>query len=369
MNVVSCKRCVLTSADDPALSVSADGICNHCRSYDENLPKIVLEGEAGRQEWARQVERMKAAGKGKDYDCILGVSGGRDSTYLALMAKEAGLRVLCVHLDNGWNSREATSNITNIIRKLGFNLYTHIVDWEEFKDVQLSYFKAGVLDLDVPTDHAMLACLYQQAINHKIKYILSGHNYATEAILPSNFNFDKGDAQNLINIHKKFGTVPLRTFPLFRQKEKLLVSRYYKLKSIRPLNWIHYNKEEAKKEIAAKLGWKEYGAKHFENIFTRFYQGYILPTRFNIDKRKAHFSTLICSGQMTRDEALKELEKPPYDPEVYKIDRAFVLNKFNLNEEQFEKFMTMPIIPHEAYGVEKPWSHYVGLQYLKRKRK
>jgi N-acetyl sugar amidotransferase len=365
----TCVHCVLSTADVPGMTFNSDGFCSYCLEYDRQLGTQVVTGELGMLKWSNMVAEIKAAGKNKEYDCVLGVSGGSDSTYLALKAKEAGLRVLCVHLDNGWNSREATSNITNIIRKLEFKLYTHVVEWEEFKDVQLSYFKAGVLDLDVPTDHAMLACLYQQAIRHKSKYILSGHNYVTEAILPANFNFDKGDAQNLINIHQRFGKIPLRTFPLFRQKEKLLVSRYYKLKSVRPLNWINYNKEEAKKEISEKLGWKPYGAKHFENIFTRFYQGYILPTRFHIDKRKAHLSTLICSGQLTREQALDELKKPQYDPGKYEIDRAFVLNKFNLDEEQFEQFMTMPVVPHEEYGVEIPWSHYIGLHYLKRKRK
>lgn len=367
--VIECTRCVLSNEDDPAITFDAQGCCNHCQQYDRDLPRVVIGGDKGLQRWQAKVEEMKRAGKGKKYDCILGVSGGTDSTYLALKAKESGLRLLCVHLDNGWNSKEASSNIKNIIRKLQVDLFTHVVDWEEFKDIQQAYFKAGVLDLDVPTDHAMLACLYDQAIRHKIKYILSGHNYVTEAILPGNFNFDKGDAQNLLNIHAKFGHIPIKTFPLFRQREKYLVSHYYKLISIRPLNWIAYNKEEAKKEISEKLGWKEYGAKHFENIFTRFYQGYILPVRFGIDKRKAHLATLICSGQITKAQAQEELQKPAYDSAQLEIDMQFVLNKFGWSKEEFDHLMKLPIVPHQEYGVEKPWSHYIGIQYLRRKRK
>ncbi|MBI3134181.1 MAG: N-acetyl sugar amidotransferase [Bacteroidetes bacterium] len=365
---VECTRCVLSNFDDPAITFDQAGVCSHCRRYDKELPEVVLSGEKGMQRWQAKVAELKRRGQGKKYDCILGISGGTDSTYLALKAKESGLRVLCVHLDNGWNSKEASSNIKNIIRKLEIDLFTYVVDWEEFKDIQKAYFKAGVLDLDVPTDHAMLACLYDQAIKHKIKYILSGHNYVTEAILPANFNFDKGDAQNLINIHAKFGKVPIKTFPLFRQKEKYLVSRIHKLISIRPLNWIDYNKDAAKKEIIEKLGWKDYGAKHYENIFTRFYQGYILPRRFGIDKRKAHLATLICSGQITKAQAEAELLKPAYDPAQLEIDKQFVLNKFGWSETEFENLMTLPIVPHEEYGIEKPWSHYLGIQYFRRKK-
>lgn len=367
--MISCSRCLLTSNDDPKLIVDAHGICNYCTTYAADFPKIVKTGEAGKKEWQHWVETIKKnRKKNSKYDCILGTSGGIDSTYLAYLAKQADLKVLCVHLDNGWNSKEAVSNIKNIITKLGFDLYTQVLDWEEFKDLQISYFKAGVLDLDVPTDHAMLACLYNQAIKHKVKYILGGYNFVTESVLPSNFNFDKGDATNLLNIHRKFGTRLLKTFPLFRQREKYLVTRYYRLVSVRPLNWLDYHKEHAKRTITEKLGWKDYGQKHYENIFTRFYQGYILPRRFGIDKRKAHLSNLICSGQLTREEALLELEKPLYDPAQLEIDMKFVLNKFGWTEKEFEEYMTMPKVDHAFYGVEKPWSHYLGFNLFRKKK-
>jgi len=365
---ITCTNCVLSTSDDPSMTFDAEGVCNHCNSFKADFPKIVLTGGKGELRWGKKVEEIKLAGKNKKYDCIIGVSGGTDSTYLALKAKESGLRLLCVHLDNGWNSKEASSNIKNIIRKLEVDLYTHVIDWEEFRDIQLSYFKAGVIDLDIPTDHAILACLYQQAIKHKIGYILNGFNFATESVLPKNFNFDKGDAQNLLNIHKNFGTIPIKTFPLFKQKQKYLVSHYYKLKTVLPLNWIRFDKTEAQKEISEKLGWKDYGTKHYENIFTRFYQGYILPRRFGLDKRKAHLSSLICSGQMTREVAIDELKKPIYNQEQLEIDKKFVLNKFNWTEAEFEKYMTMPIVLHVEYGVEKPWSHYFGVQYLRGKK-
>lgn len=367
--MISCSRCVLTSSDDPSLKINGEGICNHCQKFDSHFQAALshrLHGEAQWQKIAGEIKRNKKTSS--KYDCIAGVSGGVDSTYLVYIAKQAGLNVLCVHLDNGWNSKEAVSNIKNAVKKLGFELYTHVLNWEEFKDIQLSYFKAGVLDLDVPTDHAIQACLYHQAVKHKVRYILNGNNFATEAILPKNFNFDKGDARNLLNIHKRFGSVPIKTFPLFGQKEKYLSSYFYKHISVSPLNMVSYDKSNVKKIISEQLAWKDYGQKHYENVFTRFYQGYILPTRFGIDKRKAHLASLICAGQMTRESALAELSLPIYDPAQLAIDKAFVLNKYNWTEDDLQHYMTMPIVPHESYGVEKPWSHYFGFQLLRRKK-
>lgn len=289
------------------------------------------------------------------------MSGGTDSTYVALKLKELGLRPLIVHLDNGWNSELAVKNIENIINKLGFDLYTLVINWEEFRDLQLSYLKASVLDLEVTSDHAILAVLYKEASKRRIKYIINGSNIVTEGILPETWRYDaKTDLINLKAIHRRYGKQKLKTFPklgIFRQ------SYYTYGKGIRMFNlldYLDYNKEKAKKEISEKLGWRDYGGKHYESIITRFYQGYILPRKFGIDKRRAHLSTLICSGQITRAEALKEIEKPPYDEELLRQDLEYIPKKLGLSKEEFEAIMQLPSRDHDDFPNEKKYRKKLG---------
>lgn len=343
-----CKRCVMDTKDDPQLAFDADGVCSYCREYAEQEAKHVLRGAAAEQELARIVHRIKEDGRGKPHDCLVGVSGGVDSTFLALKAKDWGLRPLAFHFDNGWNSELAVSNIEAIVRKLGFELHTYVVDWEEFRDLQRAYLRASVVDIEALTDHAIIASMYKVARQRRLKHILIGTNVVTEAVLPSRWIHDKWDDRNIKSIHRQFGSVRLRSFPFFGRR----VRTYYFLLGIRihsPLNYIGYHKDAAKRELLDRLQWRDYGGKHYESVFTRFYQGYILPTKFGIDKRKAHLSTLICSGQMTRNEALEELAKPMYDREMLRTDMEFALKKLGFTREEFQQLMSTPPRAHREF--------------------
>jgi N-acetyl sugar amidotransferase len=354
--MVSCTRCILDSGDDPALLLDEHGVCNYCRHYDRLAAEQVLTGAEGEARLRRTVQEIRDAGAGRKYDCILGVSGGVDSTYLAYLTHQQKLRPLVVHFDNGWNSEGAVSNIENIVKRLGFDLHTYVVDWEEFRDVQLAYLKASVIDIEAVTDHAILGALHRLAKKFKIRYVLSGTNVVTEAVLPDNWIFNKADHVNLTAIHTRYGQVKLVDFPLFDTALKLYCHRWLKVSSVSLLNWVPYVKRDIQKLIAAELGWRDYGGKHCESIFTRFYQGYILPRKFKVDKRKAHLSNLICSGQMTRDEALKELEQPIYAPELLKLDLEFVLKKLGLTADEFDAIMRLPIRSHYDFPVEQALS-------------
>jgi len=285
-----------------------------------------------------------------------------DSTYVALMAKRLGLRPLIVHFDNSWNSELATKNIENIISTLGFDLYTLVVDWQEFRDLQRAYLKASVVDIEAITDHAIFGTLYRLAAKHDIKYILSGANVVTEAILPSHWIWNKSDHENIRDIHAQFGQVPLKTYPLFTARQKRFDMVRKKIETFDLLNYLPYNKKEVKQAITAELGWRDYGGKHYESVFTRFYQGYILPAKFGIDKRKAHLSNLIFSGQIQKQEALDELQAPIYDPAQLKEDYVFVLKKLGFSVDEFEKIMAAPRREHREFRTEMsiyekyPWA-------------
>lgn len=346
-----CTHCVLDTNDDPKLTFDEQGVCSYCNMYRLKEPDVVKKGAAAKEELAKIVLAIKEAGKGKPYDCILGLSGGLDSSYVALQAHKLGLRPLAVHFDNGWNSELSVKNIQNIIQKLNIPLYTLVVDWEEFRDLQVAFLKASVVDIEMVTDHAIIATLYRLAIKHNIKYILSGTNFVTEAILPPNWIHRKADYVHINALNTKFGGKPLETYPLLDLKTRLRAD-FMKIKSVSILNCLQYNKEDAREQLIETLGWRNYGGKHHESVFTRFYQEYILPRKFKVDKRKAHLSNLICSGQITREQAFKELEKKA-DEALLKSDYEFVTKKLNLTTEEFEKIMHTPPIPHDHYPIEK----------------
>lgn len=351
---------------DPNISFDKDGVCNYYYEYLESEKKNVFTGEEGKRKLDETIKKIKAAGKGKKYDCILGVSGGVDSTYLAHVAKNEGLRVLCVHFDNGWNSELAVKNIENVVTKLGFELETYVINWNEFKDLQLAYFKANVIDIEALTDHAIFGTIYKIAAKNNIRYILSGNNVVTESLLPKYWIYNKGDHINIKDIHKKYGTIPLKTYPFFNLKEKHYYQKVKGIQTIDLLNYLPYNKREIKKFIIDKLEWKDYGGKHYESIFTRFYQGYILPNKFGIDKRKAHLSNLICSEQITKEQALKELEQPMYTKEQYETDKEFVLKKLGFSEQEFEDYINAPRVEHTDFKTEQSlYNTYPILKPLK----
>jgi len=358
-----CTRTVM-DISDPNICFDEQGVCNHYYEYQQQHANYVRTGDAGREELQRLVSQIRQAGKSRPYDCILGLSGGVDSTYLCLLAKQQGLRPLVVHFDNGWNSELAVCNIQNTVERLGFDLFTYVVDWPEFRDLQRSYFKANVVDIEVLTDHGFMAVLYQQARKHKIRYVLGGMNVVTEAILPSHWIYSKADLANICGIQRKFGTITpekLKSYPMLSPIKRRYYDRVLDLQVAMPLNLIDFNYEDVKAIITDELKWREYGGKHYESVFTRFYQGYILPNKFHFDKRRAHFSTLICSGQMTREEALRELRLPGYGQDQLSTDKPFVLKKLGFNEVEFGEYIAAPRREHSGFGTSKslyqkfPW--------------
>jgi N-acetyl sugar amidotransferase len=338
---------------DKQIKFDKHGVCNHCKDYFAVLNKQLKTGDDLKKEFGKFAEKIKIEGKTKEYDCIIGVSGGVDSSYLAhVLVKEYGLRPLAIHLDNGWNSKLAVKNIQNIVLSLDIDLYTHVINWEEFKDIQIAYFKASVLDIEAITDHAISAILYNAADEHDVKYLLMGTNRATERILPKSWAFNKNDLINLRSIHRQYGKKELKTFPQMGFKKL----RYYRnvkgIRTLGPLDYLSYNKDEAKKEIQDKLKWEDYGAKHHESVFTRFYQGYILPKKFGIDKRRAHLSSLINCRQMAREEALEELKRPTYPLEMQHEDYSYVIKKLGFSKEDFERIMKTPVRSHFDYPTD-----------------
>ena len=364
-----CSISVMDTIMDPNITFDEKGISNYYYEYQHQEKAWVVKGKEGEQKLAKLIEAIKESGKGNKYDCITGVSGGVDSTYLVLRAKQLGLRPLIVHFDNGWNSELAVMNIENIIKRLGFDLYTLVVDWKEFNDIQMSYLKASVVDIEAITDHAIIGTLYRLAAENGIKYILSGSNVVTEATLPLHWIWNKSDHTNIKDIHRQYGKLPLKTYPFFSTRQKQYYVKAKGIEVVCPLNYMNYIKKEVKQTIINELGWRDYGGKHYESVFTRFYQGYILPVKFGIDKRKGHLSNLIFSGQLTKEEAIEELKKPIYDPEQLLVDYEFVLKKFNLDRKEFEELMKLPRREHTEFKVEKSvWDTYQILKPFKKIR-
>ncbi len=353
-----CTKCILTSEDASEITFDTNGVCSFCNHYETSLKSQVSKSDRSK-DLEQLIKDVKE--KGKEYDCIIGVSGGVDSTYVAYLAKQKGLRPLAVHLDYGWNSELAVANIRSTLNVLGIDLYTHVVDWEEIKDLQLAFLKASVVDIELLNDFAIYAVLHNQAYKRGIKYVLHGMNTETEGgKLPEGWAHEKFDQLNILSIHKKFGHKQLKTYPRLSFFKRLYLMKVYKLQWVGILDFMPYNKDQVKELIIKELAWRDYGGKHFESIFTRFYQAYILPRKFKIDKRKFHYSVLICSGQMTREQAIKEMEKPAYDPQMLKEDYAFVLKKLGLTEGKFEAIMDLPVRSHLEYSsyVNKHYKNY-----------
>lgn len=345
--------CTVTVMDttDPDIRFDEAGVSHYVEAF--NAFKAGLPSpEARDQAQSSQVSAIKAAGKGRRYDCILGLSGGVDSSYMAYLASQWGLRPLVVHFDNGWNSELAVRNIEEIVSRLGFDLETVVMDWEEFRDLQRAYFLASVVDIEVATDQLIQGALFRIAASHGIKTILSGTNWATEWLMPKSWNYRKQDLVNLRNIHKRFGTMPLRKSTVYGLPHQIWYTYFKGIRTVEILNLVEYSKSKAKATLMNELGWRDYGGKHFESVFTRFYQGYVLPRKFKIDKRKAHLSNLILTGEISREQALVELQSPPYEEQVMAQDRAYVAKKLRFSEEEFEQILSASPVPHEFYGTD-----------------
>lgn len=348
-----CSISVMDTIADPDISFDEKGISNYYYEYLEAEKAQGFKGAIAEQKLLSTINNIKAAGKNNKYDCVLGLSGGADSTYLALLAKQHGLRPLLVHFDYSWNSELAVQNIENAVKTLGLDLYTYVMDWAEFRELQRSYFKASVLDLDVPADHMIFGALFKTANKFNIKYLLSGNNVWTEHTLPKSWNYNKFDLVNLKNIHKTFSNSPLKKLPSLGLWHYAYYQLIKNIQSVQLLNYVPYNKEQVKVAIIKELNWRDYGGKHHESVFTRFYQGFILPNKFNIDKRKAHLSNLIFAGQLSKSEALEELKNPPYDLQLQKNDNEYVAKKLGFSEKEFEAVLTQPNRQHEEFGTDE----------------
>ncbi len=333
-----CSRCVMDTTD-PEIVFDDNGWCNYCTEYIGNTSKRTYQGAASDEQLQQLVDKIKKAGKGNQYDCLIGVSGGIDSSYTAYVAKKFGLRALLVHMDNGWNSEISVKNIKNIADLLGFDYQSCVLDWEEFKDLQLSFLKASVPEPETPTDIAMLGVLHQIADEHKIKFVISGGNFATEGILPRIWHYNSKDSKYMLHIHNKFGTKKLKTFPLFTWYQEIYYKFFKGIRIVYLLNYLPFSKSEAMQLLEKELGWKYYGGKHYESKYTGFVQSYILPVKFHIDYRRATFSTQICTGEITREDALKRLETLSYNPDKVREEIDYVCKKLDITTGEFEAIM------------------------------
>lgn len=344
-----CRRCMMDDSA-PDIHYDAEGHCNFCSEFLAST-----QPEPTPRQFEALLAEIKARGKNKPYDCIIGVSGGVDSSYTLHLARSHGLRPLAVHLDNGWNSEESVNNIASLVRSLGVDLYTHVIDWRENKDLQRSFFAAHVIDIEMLMDNAMQATNYAQARRYGLHYILSGSNRATEGMrMPAGWTHCKLDARNIRGIHSQFGSMPIRTHPLISTLGFTWNRLVRRIRWVSFLDYIDYRKDAAVELLVREHGYKPYPYKHYESVFTRFYQGYILPKKFGVDKRRVHLSTLIMTGQLSRAEAMALLKQDPYpDEKLKQQDRAFVCKKLGFSEAEFEEYLRAPAIPHRAYPSEE----------------
>jgi N-acetyl sugar amidotransferase len=363
-----CTRCVMDTTA-PDISFNERGECNYCSDFLRDATAVVFEAPAEKQRKLQAlVERVKRDGRNKPYDCIVGVSGGVDSSWTLVKTVELGLRPLAVHMDNGWNSELAQNNIANLVRTLGVDLHTHVINWQEYRQLMQAFFDADVIDVELLYDNAMLAVNNQQARKYNLGYILSGSNTATEGMpLPEGWNWYKRDKRNILAIARRFGSVNIKTFPIFSTLDYLVNQFVRRIKWVPFLDYIVYDKEEALNRLEADFGYKRYPFKHYESVFTRFYQGYILPQKFNVDKRLTHLSTLVMSKQMSREDALAALEGIAYESqERLDEDLGYFLKKMGWSRAQLDDYLQRPGVPHSAYPTERPFKELLSQRLRQR---
>jgi len=343
-NYRMCKRCIMDTTD-PDIIFNEKGLRNYCQRYDLFIEKNNPESLETNQRLDKMINKIKSNGRGKKYDCVIGLSGGVDSSYVACKVVELGLRPLAIHFDSGWNSEIAVGNIERAVNNLNLDFFTDICDWEIMRDLTLSFLRASVANCDIPQDLAFYHMLLKTAKKNKIKYIISGHNMSTESIMPVSWGYNYfHDLRYLRGIHKRFGNMKnMRNFP---QINFFNFNIYYpymlKIKIFHILDYMPFKKKSAKEYLTKKIGWRDYGGKHHESIWTRFFQAYYLPKKFGYDRRKPYLSSLIISGQMTKVEALSEMEKDYYPVEKISEDKDFILKKLNLTSDEFDEIMALP---------------------------
>jgi N-acetyl sugar amidotransferase len=361
-----CSNCVMDTSDSQIV-FDEHGVCDHCKGFKRDVAPNWHPDEQGKAMFRAVVDKIKREGEGKPFDSIIGMSGGLDSSYLLHLAvSEFGLRPLVFHVDGGWNTDIAVNNIQMLVDKLGLDLYTEVINWEEMRDFQLAFFKSGVPHLDIPQDHAFVATLYHFANKHSIKYILNGGNYATECVRnPLEWLYYGTDMAQIRDIHRRFGTRELKTYPFSSILFHKVYLRYIRgVRVVKPLNWLPYTKDIAIKTLSEKYGWRPYPQKHFESRFTKFYEGYWLPTRFGYDTRRVQYSSLILTGQMTREEALEKLRQPAYDPGTINEEFAYIATKLGISVEELRGYHTMPLKTYKDYRNQE-WLFNLGSRALK----
>lgn len=365
MNTI-CSRCVMDTTDS-MIKFDINGVCDHCLDFDNNVKPNWHTDERGDAELKKIISKIKEDGKDRDFDCIIGMSGGADSSYLLHVAvKKYGLRPLVFHVDGGWNSDIAVNNINVMIEKLGLDLYTEVINWEEMKAFQLAYFRAGVPNIDVPQDHAFVATLYNYAAKYKIKYILNGGNISTEVVRnPLEWAYYGTDMSQIGAFRKLYCDNPLKTYPFSSVLRHKFYLRYIQnVQVVKPLNYFPYIKEQAMQLLSDEYGWTPYPQKHFESRFTRFYEAYWLPKKFGYDTRKVQYSSLILTGQMTREEALDKLKSPAISDEDAKHDFEYIATKLGITVEELQKYFDQPNKSYKDYPNQERMFNF-GAKILK----
>lgn len=367
LNYQICKHCIMDTSD-PNITFDERGYCDYCVNFDTTIKPNWDTGPTGAQALAQLAERIKADGKGKDFDCIIGLSGGLDSSYATYVAKEKmGLRPLLFHVDAGWNTDQAVGNIEKLVDGLGLELFTEVVNWEEMKDLQAAFLRAGIPDQDLPQDGAFFSGLYKFARQYKVKHIITGSNFSTECCRePEEWGGYLGIDTWLFNdIHRQFGQRPLESFPL---TDILVYKLYYQkilgMKVHHPLNLVPYVKKDAEDELNRRFGWQRFQHKHHESRFTRFYEDYWLPRRFGFHKRRAHFSSLIMTGQMTREAALERIASPEMDEHFLKQEFEYVAHKLDLTVDELQQIFDAPKKTYRDYR-NKRWMIGLGTTVLR----
>lgn len=335
-----CTRCVMDTTDSK-ITFDENGVCDHCRNFDKKIKPNWRPQENRMEELLAMAQKIKKANKKSKYDCILGLSGGVDSCYVAYIAKEVmGLNPLIYVVDTGWNLNVAVDNIEKIVRGLDLDMYTEVINWKEMRDLQLAFFKSQISSQDLCQDHAIFAGLYNYAAKHHIKYIITGSNISTEFVRPPLEWIFLNDIRMMKDIHKKYGTIKLKTFPMCGiLKHRIWYKYFKKMKRFYPLDYVVYDKDEAAKLLNEKFGYTKYANKHYENVFTRWYEGYYMPHKFGFDTRKNVYSTQILAGTMTREEALERLSHKPYDEYQMQLDKEYIAQKLEISLEEFDKII------------------------------
>jgi aminotransferase len=359
-----CSRCVMDTTD-PEITFDEEGVCSHCRKFDQETINHWFPNSEGERKLGLMFEKIRLEGRQQEYDCIIGLSGGIDSSYLALVMKDYDLRPLVVHIDAGWNSELAVYNIEKIVKFCNYDLHTHVMDWPEVRDLQVAYLKAGVANQDVVQDHAFFASLYHFAVKNNIKYVISGGNIATESVFPASWHHSAMDAINLHDIHKSYGKIKLKHYKTISFFSYFFYYPFIRgMTVVRPLNFMRYHKKEALHILKETIGYKEYGYKHGESVFTKFFQNYYLPIKFGIDKRKPHLSSQILSGEITRDHALEELDKQLYSDNDLMNDKIYISKKLGIKIKELDD---MIFSKSHHYSEYSNWNYYrTPMLFIKR---